>query len=122
MFAPGIKRIYEPPSEADGYRMLVDRLWPRGLRKQDAALHEWNREIAPSVALRRWFGHKAEHYVRFARLYEQELREKKAELNRIRAIAGTGPLTLLYAARDPERNHARILLSVLKQLEDTHDG
>ena len=109
-----IKRIYETPLVEDGYRMLVDRLWPRGLKKEDAAIDEWNKIIAPSTELRKWFGHKAENFERFTEAYKIELRAKLEELERIKSIAKTQNLTLLYAAKDKKINHARILLSVIK--------
>ncbi len=108
-----IKRIYEVPEKADGYRMLVDRLWPRGLKKELAFIDEWNKTIAPSPAIRKWFAHKPENFDRFAQLYKKELAEQKAELERIRSITKTQHVTLLYAARDTKINHASILLQVL---------
>lgn len=110
-----IKRIYEAPLVEDGYRMLVDRLWPRGLKKANAAIDEWNKEIAPSTELRKWFGHKAGNLERFTEAYKIELSAKSAELKRIRFIAKTQNLTLLYAAKDEKINHARVLLEVLKR-------
>ena len=109
-----IKRIYEEPNKNDGYRMLVDRLWPRGLTKEKAALSEWNKEIAPSPELRIWFGHDIKKFKRFTLLYEAELKSKKEDLRRIKSIAKTQNLTLLYAAKDEKINHAAILLNVLK--------
>ncbi len=111
-----IKRIYEQPDEKDGYRILVDRLWPRGVKKESAKLDEWNKEVAPSPALRIWFDHKAEHFERFSELYRQELAQKMDELVRIRQISDQQHVTLLYAARDPEINHANVILSVLETI------
>lgn len=108
-----IKRIYDAPLAADGYRMLVDKLWPRGVKKVDAALDEWNKTIAPSTALRQWFGHKPENFERFSAEYKLELEAKKEELQRILSLAQTQNLALLYAARDAKINHARVLLEVL---------
>lgn len=109
-----IKRIYETPLVEDGFRMLVDRLWPRGLKKENAAIDEWNKIIAPSTELRKWFGHKYENFERFTEAYKIELKSKPEQLERIKSIAETQNLTLLYAAKDEKINHARILLSVIK--------
>lgn len=110
-----VKRIYETPLEEDGYRMLVDRLWPRGLKKEKAAIDEWNKTIAPSPELRVWFGHKPENFKKFSQLYEVELKSKSEELKRMNAIAKKQNLTLLYAAKDEKINHAIVLLNVLKR-------
>ena len=108
-----IKRIYEKPEAADGYRMLVDRLWPRGIKKEAALLDEWNKDIAPSAELRKWFDHKEERFKEFADLYQQELETKESELSRIIAIAKRENITLLYGAKDPKVNHAVVLKNVL---------
>ncbi len=113
MNAIAIKRIYDKPSDKDGYRVLVDRLWPRGVSKIIAHLDEWNKDIAPSTELRKWFDHKAERFDEFANLYQEELMTKKKELNRLRTIAKTKSVTLLYGAKDPEINHAAILRDIL---------
>lgn len=110
-----IKRIYETPLKEDGYRMLVDRLWARGLTKEKAAIDEWNKTIAPSPELRIWFGHKPENFERFSQLYTAELKNKPEELERINSIAKKQNLTLLYAAKDEKINHAVVLLRALKQ-------
>ena len=110
-----IKRIYEDASPDDGYRILVDRLWPRGISKVRAKLDEWNKEIAPSTEIRKWFEHKTERFQEFSDLYKEELSDKKDELNRIKTIAEKQKITLLYAARDPKINQAIILLEVLKK-------
>lgn len=110
-----IKRIYEEAGEKDGYRILVDRLWPRGVTKEKARLDEWDKEIAPSDELRKWFGHKMENFEEFTRAYKAELKDKGEELQRIRELAEKQNVTLLYAARNTEVNHARVLLSVLKK-------
>lgn len=106
-----IKRIYAPPTPSDGYRVLVDRLWPRGLTREAAAIDEWVKSLAPSPQLRAWFGHRAGHWSEFQRLYGLELTtpEALAELDRLRALASTRPLTLLYAARNETENHAHVL-------------
>ena len=108
-----IKRVYEPASPEDGTRILVDRLWPRGLKKSTAELTSWLKDIAPSPPLRTWFGHKPERFAEFRRRYTAELRKNPAfpELRRL----GRGQrITLLYGARDPEVNHAAVLLSALR--------
>lgn len=108
-----IKRVYDDPSSADGRRVLVDRLWPRGLKKTDAALDDWLKDIAPSVPLRRWFGHAPERFAQFARKYQAEL-AKNPVLPQLRQLGKTRRVTLLYAAHDPQVNHAVVLLSVLQ--------
>ncbi|MPM79823.1 hypothetical protein SDC9_126865 [bioreactor metagenome] len=109
-----IKRIYETTDNDDGYRMLVDKLWPRGLKKESAAIDEWNKIIAPSTELRKWFGHKPENFERFSELYKIELSFKTDELKRLISIAESQNLTLLYAAKSEQVNHAKVLLDVLK--------
>lgn len=108
-----IKRIYEKPDPTDGYRILVDRLWPRGVKKEAAMLNEWNKEIAPSPALRKWFDHKEERFAEFSKRYKEELRLQTKELNRLRKKAETKQISLLYGAKDPGINHAIVLYNVL---------
>ncbi|PKP13340.1 MAG: DUF488 domain-containing protein [Bacteroidetes bacterium HGW-Bacteroidetes-3] len=108
-----INRIYDEPSSNDGYRILVDRLWPCGISKKDANLDEWNKEIAPSTALRKWFNHKEERFDGFAQRYREELSDKVAELSRLRAIAKMNDLTLLYGAKNTKINQAIVLRDVL---------
>ncbi len=108
-----IKRIYDKPGENDGYRILVDRLWPRGVSKDKAELDEWNKEITPTPELRKWFDHKEERFQEFNLRYREELKAKEDELNRLREIAKSEPVTLLYAAKSPTINHAIILKAVL---------
>lgn len=113
-----IKRIYEPPAPTDGRRILVDRLWPRGVSKQRAALDAWDQDIAPSPALRQWFGHDPAHMQAFAARYRQELDAdpaKQLAVQKLLALAREGPVTLLYAAHDPQVNHARVLQAYLAQ-------
>lgn len=110
-----IKRIYDVPSDDDGYRVLVDRLWPRGVSKKDANLNGWNKEIAPSTELRKWFDHRKERFEEFTRRYQDELKGKKNELDELRKIADNETLSLLYAAKDPELNQAIVLRDVLLQ-------
>lgn len=115
--APAIrcKRVYDPPSEDDGTRVLVDRLWPRGLSKEKAAVDHWLKEIAPSTELRRWFGHAPQRWEEFRRRYGDELAEpeRRQALATLRAMADGGPLTLLYATRETRRNHATMLAELL---------
>lgn len=108
-----LKRAYAPAEPGDGVRILVDRLWPRGVSKAKAALAEWMKEIAPSTGLRRWFGHDPARWAEFRRRYRTELREHAEELDRIRALAGTQTVTLVYGARDEEHNDAVVLRDVL---------
>jgi uncharacterized protein YeaO (DUF488 family) len=108
-----IKRVYEPASPKDGLRVLVDRLWPRGLKKTDAHLTSWMKDIAPSPTLRQWFGHEPERFAEFRRRYTVELRSNPA-LPELRKLGRGHLVTLLYGARDPEINHAVVLLSALR--------
>lgn len=110
-----IKRIYEPAAEGDGYRILVDRLWPRGVPKVEAHLDLWMREIAPSTALRRWFNHEPAKWEDFCERYRIELREQQPLLETIREQVQKGPVTLVYSARDERCNQAVVLQRVLKQ-------
>jgi len=109
-----IKRVYADPSRADGRRILVDRLWPRGLKKSDAALDDWMKDVAPSVPLRRWFGHDPGRFAEFKRKYEAELAHNPA-LSQLRQLGKARRVTLLYAAHDPDINHAVVLKSVLQR-------
>jgi uncharacterized protein YeaO (DUF488 family) len=108
-----LKRIYEDASNDDGYRVLVDRLWPRGVSKEEAKLDEWDKEIAPSTELRKWFDHKEERFDEFAHRYREELKDKKETLDKLREKAKHNMLCLLYAAKDPEINQAVVLRDVL---------
>jgi uncharacterized protein YeaO (DUF488 family) len=110
-----LKRIYDPVAADDGRRILVERLWPRGVRKADAGLDEWLREIAPSPELRRWFGHDPDRWPEFQRRYRGELAGHPELLARLQAHADEGPVTLLFAARDSERNSAAVLKQVLEE-------
>lgn len=114
-FPVKIKRIYELPLAEDGFRILVDRLWPRGITKERAAIDYWYKEITPSAELRRWFGHKAEKFNEFANLYTEELKAQGDTLNKVRELAYIKPLTLIYAAKDSKINHAIILKNVIEK-------
>ena len=108
-----LKRAYEPPAPTDGARVLVDRLWPRGVSREDAALDEWMKEIAPSDALRRWFGHDPARWDEFRRRYAEELRAHDGLVEALRDRARRGPLTLVYGARDEAHNDAVVLRDVI---------
>jgi uncharacterized protein YeaO (DUF488 family) len=108
-----IKRIYEPPADADGYRVLVDRLWPRGVKKDEAELDAWMKDVAPSTELRTWWDHDPERFEEFGERYLEEL-DGSAALAVLRAVCASKPrVTLLYAAHDPEVNHALVLRNAL---------
>ena len=112
-----VKRAYEPASPEDGTRVLVDRLWPRGLRKTDAAVDHWVKELAPSTELRHWFGHVPERWDEFHRRYQEELQQRPEKLDELRALAAAGPLTLLFSAHDEAHNNAVALRDVLQGQE-----
>ena len=104
-----IKRAYEPPSPRDGTRVLVDRLWPRGVKKANAGISQWMKEIAPSDELRKWFGHDPARWDEFRRRYKAELTQKRELVGQLRDLARKGPLTLVYAAHDEVHNQAVVL-------------
>ncbi|WP_119421261.1 DUF488 domain-containing protein [Desertibaculum subflavum] len=108
-----LKRVYEPPAEDDGFRVLVDRVWPRGVSKQAAAVDLWMKDIGPSTALRQWFGHQPERWPEFRQRYLAELRNRAEDIATLRQHARRGRLTLVYGARDTERNQAVVLKEVL---------
>ncbi|MFJ6212537.1 DUF488 domain-containing protein [Streptomyces sp. NPDC092296] len=105
------RRIYEEASPADGVRVLVDRIWPRGVRKEDAHLDEWLREVAPSADLRHWYGHQPERFAEFRRRYERELRDPRRQeaLEHLREIAEHDGITLLTATRDVDHSQAAVI-------------
>ena len=107
------KRAYEPPAPEDGSRILIDRLWPRGVTKVDAALDHWAKELAPSTQLRRWFGHDPARWQEFRLRYTDELHQHAEQLEQLRALARKGTVTLVYGARDEEHNDAVVLREVL---------
>ncbi len=117
----GLKRAYQPPSPGDGTRILVDRLWPRGVRKADAAIDHWARTIAPSTTLRTWFGQDPGRWQEFRRRYAAELRGHPDELAELRALARQGPITLVFAAHDEAHNDAVVLRDVLLGRLRTHE-
>lgn len=110
-----LKRAYEPASAGDGYRVLVDRLWPRGVSKQQARLDGWEQELSPSRELREWFGHVPGRFAEFRRRYIEELRAQAPRLTELRRRARIGTLTLVYSARDTEHNDAVVLAEVLRR-------
>jgi uncharacterized protein YeaO (DUF488 family) len=109
-----LKRAYEPPAASDGYRVLIDGLWPRGVSKEEARLDEWARELAPSSELRRWFGHDPAKFDEFRRRYRDELETHGEKLRDLRRRARSGRLTLVYGARDTEHNDAVVLAEILR--------
>lgn len=108
------KRVYAEPEPTDGFRVLVDRIWPRGISREQAALDEWDRILPPSTQLRTWFGHDPSRFEKFRFSYIEELREHRPRLTELRSRARKARLTLVYAARDPEHNHAIVLAEVLR--------
>jgi uncharacterized protein YeaO (DUF488 family) len=115
-----LRRVYDPPDPADGQRVLVDRLWPRGLTKSAAALDEWLKAVAPSDELRRWYGHEPEKFPEFRERYQQELRspDRSAALDHLRQLARSGTVTLLTATKDIGHSEAAVLAD---DLRDTHE-
>jgi len=111
-----VRRVYDPPDPADGQRVLVDRLWPRGLSKSAAALDEWLKAVAPSDELRRWYGHEPSKFPVFQERYQAELQapERADALAHLRHLAGSGPLTLLTATKDVEHSQATVLAAKLR--------
>ena len=110
-----LKRAYEPAESADGYRVLIDRLWPRGVSRARAKLHDWEKELPPSTELRQWFGHEPSRFEEFRRRYIDELREHRPRLAALRRRAREGTLTLVYSAHDTEHNDAVVLAEVLRR-------
>jgi uncharacterized protein YeaO (DUF488 family) len=111
-----VRRVYDPPDPADGHRVLVDRLWPRGLSKSAASLDEWVKAVAPSDELRRWYGHEVDKFAAFRERYQAELQapERADALAHLRQLADAGPLTLLTATRDVEHSQAAVLAAKLR--------
>jgi uncharacterized protein YeaO (DUF488 family) len=112
-----LKRVYEKPSPKDGLRILVDRLWPRGLTKARAAVTLWLKDVAPSTELRKWFGHDPAKWGQFQARYRKELGEKTDALDRLRQKSKEDTVTLLYGARDEQHNEALVLKSILEGRE-----
>lgn len=108
-----LKRAYDPPKRSDGTRVLVDRIWPRGVKKADAEIQEWMKDIAPSSALRKWFGHDPKKWDEFRNRYRAELKERPEQLEHLRMLARKGPITLIYSARDQKHNNAVALRDLI---------
>jgi uncharacterized protein YeaO (DUF488 family) len=116
-----LKRAYDPPASGDGKRVLIDRLWPRGLSKEKAALDQWIKDIAPSAELRKWFGHDPARWDEFRRRYAAEVHQHSDLLEKLRSLARTGTLTLVYSAHDEEHNNAMELRElILEANKRTH--
>ncbi|MDH7786217.1 uncharacterized protein YeaO (DUF488 family) [Ochrobactrum sp. 19YEA23] len=111
-----LKRIYEAPSSDDGYRVLVDRVWPRGMTKEKAAIDLWAKDIAPSTELRKWFNHDSAKWGEFQKRYLAELQDRLPDLKALVAKAGDVPLTLLYGAKDEEHNQAVVLHEFMQNI------
>jgi len=111
-----IKRVYDAPDKSDGYRVLADRLWPRGMKTESLKMDCWPKSIAPSTQLRTWFQHDPDKWIEFKRRYAAELRSHTQELRQLLKDAGRGPLTLLIGSRDPQHNHAIVLREQLARL------
>ena len=109
------KRVYDPVEKADGYRVLVDRAWPRGIKKEDLALDDWRKELAPSTELRKWFGHDPQRWAGFYQRYHAELRDCDEAVQALLKACDGQPLTLLYAARDTRHNNAVALKMYLEE-------
>ncbi|MFC5374624.1 DUF488 domain-containing protein [Brevundimonas faecalis] len=119
MKPPRIKRVYEAPAASDGTRILVDRLWPRGLSKEKAHVDLWLKTIAPSTELRKWFGHEPERWDEFRRRYQTELETNTEAVGELKAAFGKGPVTLVYGARDEAHNDAVALAEWLTTSVDS---
>jgi uncharacterized protein YeaO (DUF488 family) len=117
-----IKRIYEPATVEDGYRILVDRLWPRGVSRDAAKLDLWLREVAPSTELRQWFNHDPEKWEAFVTRYRAELDNNQESIDVLMCVTQRQTTTLLYSARDTEHNQAVVLQPYLRDLQDRQDG
>jgi uncharacterized protein YeaO (DUF488 family) len=109
-----VKRVYEPSAAEDGRRVLVERLWPRGVTKDRAAIDLWLKEIAPSPVLRKWYGHDVEKWEEFKQRYRSELKGKPEIIAQLQRLAAEGPLTLVYAAHDELRNSTILLKELLE--------
>ena len=115
-FLINIKRVYDPPNKDDGFRILIDRLWPRGMSKQKAKLDLWIKEVAPTNELRQWFSHEPDKWKEFKEKYRRELSEKQNLLNQIRKLEkDKGTITLIYSARDTEHSNAAVLRETLER-------
>jgi len=116
-----LKRAYEPPAASDGTRILIDRVWPRGVDKANAAIDHWDKSIAPSTMLRNWFGHDPARWQEFRRRYTNEIRGHREQLDELRARAQSGRITLVFAAHDKIHNHAVVLRDILLDRIEVQD-
>lgn len=117
---PGVKRVYEPPEASDGTRVLVDRIWPRGLTKERASVDVWLKDVAPSAGLRTWFSHDPKRWPEFQKRYFEELRANRDAVDRLSDLLTAGKVTLLFGARGTERNNAVALADYLAAHEGEH--
>jgi uncharacterized protein YeaO (DUF488 family) len=119
-----VRRVYDAPSPDDGARVLVDRIWPRGLRKDAARLDEWAKDVAPSTELRQWYGHDPAKFAEFRQRYLNELSgsAQRKELGQLRTLAAAGPVTLLTATKDVEISQAAVLAGLLRQPVESDQG
>lgn len=111
-----LKRVYDKPAKADGWRVLIDRIWPRGLKKEQARVDGWIKEIAPSTKLRRWFGHDPAKWKEFKKRYSAELDDQRGRIEQLAQQAKKRKITLLFGARDTEHNNAVVLKEHLQKL------
>ena len=116
-----LKRAYDPPSGSDGIRILIDRVWPRGINKANAAIDQWDKSMAPSTMLRNWFGHDPARWQEFRRRYANEIRRHREPLDELRACAQSGRITLVFAAHDRIHNHAIVLRDILLDRIEVQD-
>ncbi len=114
-----LKRAFEPAAPDDGLRVLVERLWPRGLSKERAAVDLWLKDVAPSPELRRWYGHEPAKWPEFRRRYRDELQDRDEELAELRRLVRNGPVTFVFGSRDTERNSAVVLREVVERRPET---
>ena len=116
------KRIYDPPDDSDGYRILIDHVWPRGVSRERARLDEWARELAPGDQVRKWFDHRPDRFAEFRARYRDELMAHPDRVDELRRRATNGRVTVLYAARDREHNNAVVLTELLRDGERADAG
>jgi uncharacterized protein YeaO (DUF488 family) len=116
------KRIYDPPDASDGYRILIDHIWPRGVSRERACLDEWARELAPSAQVRKWFDHRPDRFAEFRARYRDELIAQADRVDELRRRATKSRVTVLYAARDREHNNAVVLTELLRDRQAADSG
>jgi len=117
-----VKRVYDQPTHDDGKRILIDRLWPRGLKKEDANVDEWLKEIAPSTELRKWYGHDPNKWSEFKKRYYTELKDKQDIVDSLAGAARKGKVTLLYGSKEPRINNAVALIEYIEKAERLRRG